>query len=474
MKRKPINDNILKTTYIFTLLFTILVIYVLCFVIFESKDIIDNSYNKRVDTLSNFVDKGNIYSNNMEILATTDKETGKRIYPYNDLFCHVVGSTYYGKSGLELAYNFEMLNSDINLFTKLGNEFSGNKNPGDSIVTTLDVSLQQACSLAMSNFNGAAIVMNPKNGDVLAMVSNPGYNPNDIENEWESLSQSTNGELLNRATQGLYTPGSTFKLFTLYDYLTTHKDTYKNYTFTCKGTVDFEDYSISCSGHTWHGNEDLLKSFANSCNGSFVTLAKDITSKSLLDVCNKLLFNSKLPIEIEYKKSTFLLTEEDSDFIKNQTVIGQGETLISPMHLALVMNAIANDGVLIKPRFVTARINSSNKVLEEYSSLEYASLFTKEESSTLKEFLRAVVTEGTASSLNSSAYTLYGKTGTAQIDTNGNVNSWFTGILEYNGETYTICVVAEKVNENNTPAKEITRKIIEKITNQRKVAGNGK
>ncbi len=463
MKRKPINDNILKTTYIFAVMFAILVVYIVCFVVFESGDIIDNSYNKRIDTLSNFTDKGTIYSSSMDVLASTDTKTGDRVYPYNDLFCHVVGSTTYEKTGLELAYNFEMLSSDINLFAKLKNEFSGYKNHGNSIVTTLDLSLQQSCYNALKNYSGAVIVMDPKTGDVLSMVSNPAFNPNTLADTWDTLTQSDNGELLNRATQGLYTPGSTFKIFTLYDYLCAHKDNYKNYVFNCKGTIDFGDYSISCSGHTWHGNEDLVSSFANSCNCSFVTLSKDITSESLANICKKLLFGSKLPIEIECKQSSFELNNEDTEFLKNQTVIGQGNTLVTPIHLALVMNAIANDGVAKKPRFVSSLINDNGTIITEYKSTDYKTLFTKDECSTLKEFLRAVVTNGTAASLNSTQYTLYGKTGTAQIDNMGNVNSWFVGFLEYQSKTYTICVVAENVNENNTPAKEITRQVINNI-----------
>ncbi|MDE6209182.1 MAG: penicillin-binding protein 2 [Lachnospiraceae bacterium] len=459
MKRNTINDNLIKTTYIFIILFGLLISYLLIFVIFESGNIIDNSYNKRIDTLSNYVDKGNIYSKDLEVLATTD-EDGNRYYPYASLFCHVVGSTAMGNTGLENAYNYEMLSSNVNIFKKFINELSGEKHPGNSIVTTLDVNISQNCKNALGGYKGAVIVMDPTDGSVLSMVSNPDYDPNTVARDWDTLSSSTNGELLNRATSGQYTPGSIFKIFTLYDYITENPDTYKNYNFTCKGTVDFGDYTISCSNKIWHGNEDLLISFANSCNCSFVNLSEGITTESLSNICKKLLFNSDLPIEIEYKSSVFSLTADDSSFMKHQTLIGQGKTLVSPIHMILVMNAIANDGVLITPRFVSKLIDYSGTILEEYEIKNHAILFTKEETDILKEYLRQVVLTGTASSINNSNYTLYGKTGTAQIDENGNINSWFVGFVEKNDKIYTICVVIENVNENASPAKNIASNIV--------------
>ena len=230
MKKKSINDNIIKTTYIFSVLFGVLIVYLLFFIVFESEDIIDNSYNKRIETLANYTNKGTIYSRDMEILAETD-ENGDRVYPYGNLFCHVVGSIDMGNTGLESTYNYEMLNSDINLFSKFFNEVSGKKNPGNSIVTTLDVDLTKICYDSLNGYSGAVIVMNPTDGSVLSMVSAPGFDPNYLSENWSTLQNSGNGELLNRATSGMYTPGSIFKIFTLYDYIQENPNTYKKYSF---------------------------------------------------------------------------------------------------------------------------------------------------------------------------------------------------------------------------------------------------
>ena len=204
MKRNTTNDNLINTTYIFIVLFGLLMVYLLFFVAFESNDIIDNSYNKRIDKLSTYVERGSIYSSNMDILAANDEE-GKRYYPYGSLFSHVVGSTAMGNTGLENTYNYKLLTSNANAVKKFVNELSGEKHPGNSIVTTLDLEMTRACKEAIGNYNGSIIVMNPKTGDVISMVSNPDYDPNTLKEQWDELSKSENGELLNRATCGQYT-----------------------------------------------------------------------------------------------------------------------------------------------------------------------------------------------------------------------------------------------------------------------------
>lgn len=464
MKMQTINKSILKTTYVFLTLFIIMILYLLFFTVFKSGDIIDNSYNKRIETLNNFTYKGNIYTDNGEVIAYTDRESEERVYPYNDLFSHVIGYTGHGSTGLESTYNYEMLCSDTNIFGKFSNEITGKKNDGNSINTTLNIELQQACKSALSTYSGAIIVMNPKNGDVLSMVSGPSFDPNTLDSEFQNLSQNDNAILLNRATQGLYTPGSTFKIFSLYEYLKEHRETYLDYRFTCRGKVDFSDYTIHCADYVWHGDEDLYSSFANSCNTSFVNLAKDIDVNGLLTLCKDMLFNEKMPLEIDYNSSIFSLDENSDDFMISQTVIGQGKTLMTPMHLSMIMAAIENDGVLMQPRFVTSIVNPNGEIIEKYDAKEYKTLMPKEDSMLLKSFLLEVVKRGTASSLYNSNYVLMGKTGTAELDkSDGNVNSWFAGILETGEEAYVITVVIENVNGNYTPAKDIAKQIIDKI-----------
>lgn len=133
-----------------------------------------------------------------------------------------------GQDGLESLANFYLLSSHMNLVEQAVNELSDVKNLGDQVVTTLDVGLQQAASDALGDRRGAVVVMEPDTGKILAMVSKPGFDPNQLSSQWESLisGDNTEAQLLNRAAQGVYPPGSTFKIVTLLEYIREHPDTW--------------------------------------------------------------------------------------------------------------------------------------------------------------------------------------------------------------------------------------------------------
>ena len=461
---KKMNDNILKTTYVFVCLFVILAVYLVVYLFTDSKDDINNSYNKRQELLAEQTVRGSIYSNDMTVLAETQvDEDGNetRVYPYDELFCHVVGSFDMGTYGLESAYNFDMLTSNVSIIDEVIADFNSEKLIGNSIVTTLDIELQSACYEALGDYDGAVMIMDAKTGDVLAMVSKPDYNPNDIADIWNDIKADDNGVLLNRVTQGLYPPGSVFKLFTLGEYIDTYRGTYNKFLYTCEGTVTFADFSMKCSNKKAHGEVDLLSAFANSCNCAFVELGSKIDSDDLKEYCNSKLFNTELPLDISYKKSSFTLDSSDSEFIKCQTVIGQGETLVTPIHMCMVMSAIANDGILMKPRFVEKIIDGNGRTVESLEPEEYIELYSKKDSKLLKSYLREVVDSGTAYRLKSDTMDVYGKTGTAQINTSGKADSWFVGGIETeSGNTYAIAVVLENINENTSPSIVVTKEIL--------------
>lgn len=458
---KKLNKDILMVTYIFMGLFLILAVYFFYLVGYSSRDLINNPYNKLQNLLSESVVRGDIYSSDGELLATTSydsKGEEYRYYPFDEQYCHVVGSIGQGLYGLESAYNFDLLSSSSNILTKIANDFSDKKDSGDSIVTTLDSSVQKAACQALNGYDGAVVVMDSKTGAVLAMVSNPGYNPNTIEEDWEKINEGESSVLLNRATQGLYTPGSIFKLVTLYEYLKEGGEE-EGYSYTCEGSTTVDGEIIHCNNGISHGTVNLMDSFAYSCNCSFVNIGKQISVKNLISSCNDLLFNKSLPVKIAYNKSSFQLQEKDSDFVKAQTVFGQGETLISPVHAAILVSAIANGGTAMEPFFVESIKGASGNTVKTFSAKSYKTLFDADMAEKLKGYMRSVTEYGTASRLNNfSNLTVYGKTGSAEIDSERNINSWFIGFAENeeNTKNYTIVVVAENVASGTSPAPSVT------------------
>ena len=165
-----------------------------------------------------------------------------------------------------------------------------------------------------------------------------------------------------------------------------------------------------------------------------------------------------------YNKSQITLSNSDSEFIKCQTVIGQGETLVTPIHMCMVMSSIVNEGILMKPRLVTEILDSYDNVIKKINAEKYDQLYTVGEADILKKYMREVVTNGTAYRLNDDKIYVYGKTGTAQISTAGKADSWFIGGIELDDNTkYAIAVVLENINENTSPAIVVTKEIINSL-----------
>ena len=220
----------------FMVIFTAMIGYFVWYVQFNAPKAINSSYNMRQNDLERQVIRGTIFSAKGEILAEeamNSQNVEVRYYPYNELFAHAVGFSTHGKTGVESAANIELLTSNAPLGERLQKEMDGLRNYGDNIYTTFDEDLQKAAYDALGVYKGAVIAMDPKTGKILAMVSKPDYDPNTVSENWAAISSDTdNSPLVNRATQGLYPPGSTFKIVTLLEYIREHPDDYENYSYT--------------------------------------------------------------------------------------------------------------------------------------------------------------------------------------------------------------------------------------------------
>lgn len=447
------NNQIMKLSYIFIGLFVLMIGYFAYFEIFVSQNVINNTYNKRQEVFEKIVKRGIILTEDGNVLAETKTDesgTEKRVYPYGNLFAHVVGISSHGKMGLELSCDYHLLGADVNIFEKVAKEFNSKKVEGNRVITTLSVKLQQAAYSALGENNGAVIALDPETGKIYAMVSKPDFDPNTIDSVWNTITEDkNNSSLLNRATNGLYTPGSTFKIFTFLEYIREHQD-YGNYRYSCDGSITLSEHTVHCYNGTVHGEVDLFSSFAKSCNSSFIQMGTGLNRTLFGQTCKALLFNSKLPVTFDYKGSRFVLDENSSEFDVMQTVIGQGKTQVSPLHMAMVASAVANDGILMKPYLVSEITNHSGAKVKEYGPSAYGRLMESTEAELLKEAMADVVEYGTGTRLQSSLYQAYGKTGTAEINSGDNAHSWFVGFAEQNGKKLALCVLMEAMPPGST------------------------
>ena len=465
MKEPPTNRNILWITYAIVLLFLGLAVYIGYFLRFQGPEVINNSYNARLDSFADRVHRGRILAADGTVLAHNEEdEDGNeiRVYDHGDVFAHVVGYSTKGKTGIEALANFYLLTSHVNLIEQAGNELAGKKNLGDDAVTTLDMDLQQAAYSALGDRRGAVIAMEPGTGKILAMVSKPDFDPNTIADDWDTFvsDDSDSSVLLNRATQGQYPPGSTFKIFTTLEYIHENAD-YADYHFDCSGEYTVGTKTIHCHNNKRHGSEDLKTSFANSCNSSYASLGLTLDLEQFDDLCDQMLFNTALPTDFESSKSSFVLEPGDSDSAVMETSIGQGKTLVTPFHMALIASAIANDGVLMKPYVIDRITDAEGEVVEQYEPAEYKTLLSESDASVLQEYMRYVVEEGTATKLKSDSYEAAGKTGSAEFSSSSDAtHSWFVGYA-HSGEEPDIAVAV--IVENSGVGSEYAVPIAKQI-----------
>lgn len=460
------NENILRLAYVVAGIFVCMLLYLGYFIQFESGTAINNTYNPRVNLLAEKVVRGKILSADGQVLArtvTADDGTETREYPFGNLYAHVVGYTEKGRTGIESMTNFYLLTSHVNLIEQIVNEFSGTKNLGDNVVTTLDSRLQQTAYDLLGDRRGAVVVMEPDTGKILAMVSKPDYDPNTVAAQWESLTADEQGEarLLNRATQGLYAPGSTFKILTLLEYIREHPDDYENFHFDCDGTYENGEYQIRCYQGEAHGSQDLSQAFANSCNGAFASMGLELDLKQYADLADQLLYNQPLPLALPYNKSSYSMTEGADTWEVLQTAIGQGKTQVTPIHQLMITSAIANGGTLMKPYVVDHLENAGGQTIKKFMPSAYGELLSASEAEQLTEYMRQVVETGTGSAVRTDAYTVAGKTGSAEFETGKETHAWFTGFAPAEDPKITVTVIVEESGSGGRVAAPIARGIFD-------------
>ncbi len=462
------NREFAIITYLFVGVFMMMMGYFAYFQIFRSEDFINSPYNTRQNTFAEHVIRGEIRSADEKVLAQTvvgEDGSETRYYPYGRMFAHAVGYDSNGKSGIESFGNFSLLRSHAFFLEQVFNGIQNQKNQGDNIVTTLNYSLQETAYQALGDRRGAVVVLEPSTGKILTMVSKPDFDPNTIAAEWESIIANTDSEnsiLVNRVTQGLYPPGSTFKILTTLEYLRENPN-YQDYSYECTGSITMENTEIHCYQNAVHGAEDLAHSFAKSCNTSYANIGLTLDKSKFASLCNDLMFHKNLPISYPFKQSSFVLDQKSNTDQVTQMAIGQGETLVTPIHMAMITAAIANQGTLMKPYVIDHTENYKGVMVKNYKPASYGSLLSAEEVGKLQELMSLVVSEGTGSKLSGQVYQAAGKTGSAEFSNNkSESHAWFTGYASTEEKgTIAVTVIVENGGAGSTTAVPIAKQLFD-------------
>lgn len=441
------SEKVLKSCFV--VLFIALAAWILKIILLDSISIATNAYNPRLTALESRYIRGSLLDRNANPLAhEVQAEDGSysRQYPYGSALGLVTGYSAQSKSGLELAANSYLLSAgsfeDVIHYWILDQTI-----PGCDVVTTLDGPISQYAYDRLGDYKGVVILTEADTGRTLTMVSKPAYDPNTVMEDWDSLMEDDNNPFFNRATQGLYPPGSTFKIITSLAWLRSPQ--YQpDYTYTCEGVAYFNSKPLPCIGGSVHGTIDLAEAFAHSCNTFYATLGTKIKADQLIKAMDSLGFGKALEFALPVNESEYGLQKDSSEEEVAATAIGQGKTEITPLLLNRITAAVANGGKVYDNYLIDRVMNRDGSVKKQFLPGKPVQLLSEEEAAFLKELMSGVTEYGTASNLSGLGFPVYGKTGTAENATDID-HSWFTGFaVPEEGSPIVITVLVEQSGGN--------------------------
>jgi len=438
------SKRIIRVLMALSAMLVSLVVYLSYFEIFQAAKIEVHSYNKRQWLNEEYVLRGFIVDRNGKVLAYSEKtqDTQTRFYKYGRLYGHIIGYSYkeYGKAGLEASYNKALIGADeLNPIRVITEKITGPKEKGNNLILTIDHEMQQYAEQRLKGNKGAIVVMNPRNGEIYAMVSKPDFNPAAIKENWEDIIEDKDSPLLNRAAMGLYTPGSVFKVITATAAI---QDENIETSFNCEGSININGYVLKEYNGAAHGEVDLTKALADSCNVAFSQIGLLLGEVKLKSAAEKYMFNEIIPFDLVTKSSIFPKTTLMTKPELGATAIGQGKLLTTPLNMAMVASTIANDGLMMKPIIVKEVITPEGKTLRANNPQILNRSCSAEDAEIIKDMMIQVVKNGTGKNAALSKVEVAGKTGTAENET-GKEHAWFIGFAPADNPKVAVAVILE-------------------------------
>ncbi len=440
---KSENRKIITVLIVICIFFTGLIGYMSYFQVFKAESVKMNSYNKRLWINEENILRGSITDRNGNILVYSEKQNDqmRRFYKYGRLYSHIIGYSYreYGKAGLELVYNNQLLNIKENsAIDELINIVAPNT-IGNNLELTIDHGVQEKARALLKGKKGAIVAMNPVNGEVYAMVSLPDFNVSTLRDDWSVISEDKNSPLLNRATQGLYEPGSSFKIITtaaILNNLNIDQD------YLCSGSTVIDGYNFKDYQGKSHGELDLTHALSLSCNTYFTQKAVEVGEDSLRTEAESFMFNRAIPFDLPIKQSSYPKGNlGDTDLAASG--IGQGKVLTTPINMAMVASAVANNGEVVRPVLVKRVVSTTGKVIKNYNTETLSQPIDSLKAEEIKNMMVEVIRNGTGKGGSIKNVQVAGKTGTAE-NSSGKSHAWFVGFAPADDPKIVVSVVLEE------------------------------
>lgn len=469
------NRQIKILLSVFIILLLAVVVNLSWIQIFGAERIEENAYNKRRLVEEYAIERGEIIAADGAVLARS-VDTGteyryQREYPEGSLFADVTGydSWKYGRTGLERTFNKELLGQGSRLtWRSLANRLIGASKKGNSIVVTADSRLQRTASEALGDRKGAVVALDPKTGEVLAMVTSPTYDPNitvpihgeDTEAMWEALNADPNKPLIDRCTSGLYPPGSSFKVVVAAAALDSGAVTPET-EFSCNGELEVYGYTIHDFARKAHGTIDFARALVVSCNITFAQVGLSLGGPGLVQYAELFGFNQEVPFDLPVAESTIQPADTMDPVAVAASSIGQAQVLATPLEMALVASGVANGGVIMSPYLVSEIRDYNGKIIGQIEPEEWQQPVDAETASVLTGMMVDVVENGTGTAARIEGVDVAGKTGTAEVG-DGEPHAWFICFAPAYDPEVAVAVLVEHGGQGGVTAAPIARQVLEK------------
>lgn len=456
------NRTIQRLAALFVMLFGILIARQLYVQLIKGPSMAAKPYNPRHALLDQH--RGRIMASDGTVLAHTVH--GRRDYPFGPMFVHTVGyvSQRYGTAGLEDAYDSALTPPDTtgNVAAQVAQVASAiggrSADPrGADVVTTLSMPIQRALYGALSQHARAAgIVLDPRTGAVLAMVSVPAFDPNTVDKLFPVLSKSPSSPLINRATGGLYPPGSTFKIVTAAVALDSGVVTVDSH-WDDPGYFQIGDYVVHDDEGEVPGYLDLVGAFAKSSNVDFAQIALKIGVDRWYDYAHKWGLGESFDFQLPAERDRIPPKNDVYPGILAQMGFGQASLLVSPLRMSLVAATIADGGVEQRP-FIVRQIHNGPGS-SSFGPAQLAAPISPDTAQIVKKMMVAVVANGTGTIAALPNATVAGKTGTA-TNPAGKSHSWFVCFAPAEAPRVAVAILVENAGYGAAVAAPIARNVL--------------
>ena len=442
------NAQIVRLYGFVLLLFVGLVAFTSRWAVLEADELDENPQNRRPLIEEQQIARGTIESVDGVLIAESTRAGGGvfvRTYPQGALFGNPVGYSFVelGRTGIELAEN-DLLAGEQNEFASIIDQLSGTTQEGADVTLTLNASAQRVATDALQSAvassgakGGAVVAIEPDTGAIRVMASVPGFDPNDVQDPdtFSALSEEgTNSPLFNRATQATYPPGSTMKVVTASAALDSGEfDT--STTLNADSPKEISGAPLANSGDQSFGTIDMTTALTNSVNTYWAQVGEQLGTETYFEYMDRFGFNTDPELNFPdtemapsgvYQEGKLLSSSDLIDV--GRVAIGQERLLATPLQMAEVAAAVANDGKLMEPQLVQEATDPDGRQIEELDSGEQSEVMSEETAAEVTDMMTQVASIGTAANLTTSLGTLAGKTGTAELNIEQSLNQpWFIG-----------------------------------------------